>query len=258
MTPDGRLRTLVTAPDPALHVVLCPFAGGSGAAFRSWHGIDAGELQVSLAIYPGRDHRLHESCSTDIGALAADLVAALAQAHIAPQRAVLAGHSMGAQVAFEACALLERQGASPAGLALSGCHAPHLRGRRRLSPLDDRAFLTQLVDIGGCSAELLAEPALMALFLPMLRADFRATENYHRPASSDRQRLRTPALLIHGSNDAEADRGEVAAWAQWLRNAEGPVCIAGDHFYATRRPRAFLRHLARRFAFHSTGVIHAR
>lgn len=110
MTQGGRLRTLVTAPDPALHVVLCPFAGGGGAAFRSWHGVDAGELQVSLAIYPGRDHRLRESCSTDIAALAADLVAALSQARIAPQHAVLAGHSMGAQVAFEACALLERQG----------------------------------------------------------------------------------------------------------------------------------------------------
>ncbi|UUF02345.1 thioesterase domain-containing protein [Xanthomonas hortorum pv. pelargonii] len=110
MTHGGRLRTLVTGPDPALHVVLCPFAGGSGAAFRSWHGIDAGALQVSLAIYPGRDHRLHEACSTDIGTLAADLVAALVEAQIAPQRAVLAGHSMGAQVAFEACALLERQG----------------------------------------------------------------------------------------------------------------------------------------------------
>ncbi|UUE98151.1 Gfo/Idh/MocA family oxidoreductase [Xanthomonas hortorum pv. pelargonii] len=28
MTHGGRLRTLVTGPDPALHVVLCPFAGG--------------------------------------------------------------------------------------------------------------------------------------------------------------------------------------------------------------------------------------
>ncbi|UUF00500.1 thioesterase domain-containing protein [Xanthomonas hortorum pv. pelargonii] len=131
--------------------------------------------------------------------------------------------------------MLERQGESPAGLALSGCHAPHLRGRRLLSPLDDRTFLTQLVDIGGCSAELLAEPALMALFLPMLRADFRATERYHRPASSDRQRLRTPALLIHGSNDAEADHSEVAAWAQWLARGRRP----GLH-----RRRPLLRHPA--------------
>ncbi|WP_258077261.1 MULTISPECIES: thioesterase II family protein [Xanthomonas] len=248
------LRTLVTASDPALHVVLCPFAGGSGAAFRSWHGIDNGRLSVSLAIYPGRDHRRHEPCRTDIETLATELVAALAEAGIAADRAVLAGHSMGAQVAFEACALLERRGDFPAGLALSACHAPHLRGRRLLSHLDDHAFLTQLVAIGGCSAELLAESALLALFLPMLRADFRATERYQRPAPSGRQRLRTPALLIHGSNDAEAHHSEVAAWTRWLCDAEGPVGIAGDHFYATRRPRAFLSHLARRFAFHSIGI----
>jgi len=254
MMPGGMLRAIVEAPDAALHVVMCPFAGGSGDAFRGWHGIEDPGLNVSLAIYPGRDHRMREACAADIGTLAAQLVEALAAAGIAPEQALLAGHSMGAQVAFEVCALLERQGESPAGLVLSGCHAPHLRGRRQLSALDDTAFLTQLVDIGGCSPELLSDPALLALFLPMLRADLRATETYHRPCPPDSQRLRTPALLIHGSNDEEADRSEVAEWTHWLRDAQGPVAIAGDHFYATRRPRAFLGHIARRFEFHSTGI----
>ncbi|CAM3652868.1 thioesterase II family protein [Paracidovorax anthurii] len=258
MTPGSMLRTIVSVPEPAaLHVVLCPFAGGSGGAFRSWHGIEDAGVHVSLAIYPGRDHRLREACATDIGALARQLVEALSAAGIEPDQAILAGHSMGAQVAFEACALLERRGEHPAGLVLSGCHAPHLRGRRLLSPLDDTAFLTQLVDIGGCSPELLSDPALLALFLPMLRADFRATEDYGRADSPDRQRLRTPALLIYGSSDEEAHRSEVAAWAHWLRDAEGPVAIAGDHFYATRRPRAFLGHIARRFASLATSI-HAR
>ncbi|WP_372157915.1 thioesterase II family protein [Xanthomonas campestris pv. fici] len=251
----GMLRTIVTAPEPAaLHMVLCPFAGGSGGGFRSWYGIDDAAVDVSLAVYPGRDHRMREPCATDIATLAGQLDQALTASGIAPGRFILAGHSMGAQVAFETCARLERRGEAPAGLVLSGCHAPHLRGRRLLSHLDDEDFLSELVDIGGCSPELLSDPGLLALFLPMLRADFRATETYQHPPPSPQQRLRTPALLIHGSGDEEARHDEVTAWKDWLHDVEGPVAISGDHFYVTRRPRAFLGHTTHRFTTNSTGI----
>lgn len=251
----GMLRTCMTAKDPnALHIVLCPFAGGSSGAFRSWVTVESAGVSVSLAVYPGRDHRMDDPCAERIDDLADQLVEAIHTAGIDPRKAVLAGHSMGAQVAFETCARLEQLGEGPAGLALSGCHAPHLRGRRLLSHRDDEGFLAQLIDIGGCSPELLGDSALLAVFLPMLRADFRATESYHRSPPSDRQRLRTPALLIHGTSDEEAHRHEVAAWSAWLRDADGPAAIAGDHFYVTQRPRAFIGHILRRFESTSTSI----
>lgn len=251
----GMLRTCLAAQEPAvLHLVLCPFAGGSSSAFRNWHDIGVAGAEVSLAVYPGRDHRMHEPCAEHVGELAEQLVEDLAASGIAPHRIVLAGHSMGAQVAFEACALMERRGKRPGGLVLSGCRAPDLRGRRLLSHLDDRAFLAELIDIGGCDPELLADPALLAVFLPMLRADFRVTEAYYRPRPPDPQRLRTPALLIYGSGDEEAHQHEVAAWKAWLHDAGDPVPIAGDHFYVTRRPRAFLGHVVRRFGSTPTSI----
>ncbi len=249
------LRTCLAATDPgALHIVLCPFAGGSSGAFHGWGSVEAAGVSVSLAVYPGRDHRMDEPCEARVVDLAEQLVESLYVAGIEPYKTVLAGHSMGAQVAFEACARLEQRGEGAAGLVLSGCHAPHIRGRRVLSHLDDERFLAQLIEIGGCSPELLADLALRTVFLPMLRVDFLATETYYRPRPSQRERLRTPALLIYGSGDEEAYRHEVAAWTAWLREADGPVAIAGDHFYVTQRPRAFIGHIMRRFESPSISI----
>lgn len=231
-----------------LHLVLCPFAGGSASAFRSWRDLRPVNMRVSLAVYPGRDQRMNEACIASIGGLADRVLAEIEAKGIALDLLVVAGHSMGAQVAYEVCARLERNGRTPRGLVLSGCHAPHLRGRRPISHLDDRAFLAQLVAIGGCAPELVDDPTLWPVFMPMLRADFLATESYWQaPAPAPAGRLQTPALLVYGSADEEAWRTEVEAWSDWLRHAQGPVAIAGDHFYVTRRPRAFLAHIGRCF-----------
>ena len=55
-------------------------------------------------------------------------------------------------------------GASPQGLIISGCHAPHLHSRRRLSDRDDADFIAELIDIGGCSPELQENKELLSLF----------------------------------------------------------------------------------------------
>jgi thioesterase component of yersiniabactin synthetase len=205
-------------------------------------------MRVSLAVYPGRDHRMRETCLTSIGDLARQVLEEMEAGNMDIHKVIMAGHSMGAQVAYEVCARLEQKGIAPRGLVISGCHAPHLRGRHPMGHLEDHVFMKRLAAMGGCAPEVLNELALWPVFMPMLRADFQATESYWRaraPAPSNR--LRTPALLVCGSADEEACHAEVDAWKTWLRGAQGPVSIAGDHFYVTRRPRAFLEHIGRYF-----------
>jgi len=231
-----------------LHLLLCPFAGGSAGAFRRWRELHPVVMQVSLVVYPGRDQRMNETCMTSIAALARSVQEHIEATGMNTRRLVVAGHSMGAQVAYEVCANLERSHLAPRGLVISGCHAPHLRSRRPLSHLTDRAFFEQLIAMGGCAPELLGDSSLWPVFMPMLRADFQATESYWQaepPAPT--RRLRTPTLLICGSADDEASYGEVEAWKRWLLNAQGPAVIAGNHFYVTKRPRAFVEHIRCRF-----------
>jgi thioesterase component of yersiniabactin synthetase len=240
----GKLLPLCASSEGAaddLHLVLCPFAGGSTNAFRSWRHLQPVGMKVSLFVYPGRDHRMHEPCAGSIGELADQVVAQIATRDIDSQRLIVAGHSMGAQVAYEVCARLERRGLAPRGLVLSGCHAPHLRGRRRISHLEDRAFLEELAAIGGNASGLLNEPSMWSTFLPMLRSDFLATEGYWHPRKPPPdQRLQTPALLVCGYEDEEVHHSEVDAWKSWLCHAQGPAAMAGDHFHIVQDPMPFL------------------
>lgn len=241
--------------------IICPFAGGSLSAFKTWMSLDcnalAKETLVLLATYPGRDHRMRERPLTSIEAIAEDVAEGL-RTWIADQtftketQIILCGHSMGAQVAYEVCHRFESSfGAlSPIkNLILSACHAPHLSSRRRLSQLNDDDFIDQLIAIGSGSPILKQHPELLPLFLPMLRADFLATEcyyqqvNYYQQVTASKCLQHTPCTLVFGEHDPEAWESEVAAWQPWLMPiGEKPtlIAISGDHFYITATPEHFL------------------
>ncbi|NRF29932.1 thioesterase II family protein [Vibrio coralliilyticus] len=235
--------------------VLCPFAGGSHSAFNSWASLKENDLpnntQVLLATYPGRDQRMKERALSSIGAIACDVFDALmARMASTPQsqtpRLRICGHSMGAQVAFEVCKHFEdHYGSSTpvSQLVLSGCHAPHLESRRKLSHLNDQDFVEQLIEIGSGSPVLKQHPELLTLFLPMLRADFSATENYLTTQGDAPKLAYTPCTLLFGEQDPEAWSSEVTAWKDWHTYPEMTSVsgLPGDHFYITAQPTQFIQ-----------------
>lgn len=255
MRPAMCLPLWTGQPPDCTQMIMCPFAGGSSSAFRPWRDRRIAPVNLSLATWPGRDRLHHQPLVNSIHTLADRLAQELLETCPADTPLLLAGHSMGAQVAFETCRLLEKAGRPQLGLVISGCHAPHLRAERQLSHRDDEGFIDQLVDIGGCPAELRENQALMALFLPLLRADFLATERYHYPENAVCQPINTPALLLCGSRDREASWQQVNAWRPWLTQAQGPVVLEGDHFYPTQQPEAFFAQIERYFpdAFSAAG-----
>ncbi|MDC0684459.1 thioesterase II family protein [Sorangium atrum] len=239
-------RILSASAQSSPHLILCPFGGASQTAFRSWKALSHVDVSASLVTYPGRDHRLHEPGMKSVQHSASELAHELCAEPPSGQW-LLIGHSVGAQIAFEACRLLEQWGRAPAGLVLSACHAPHLIPRRMLSPLDDEGFVEELIRLGGCPAEFRTDPQLREVFMPMLRGDFLASESYRLALDRCTKRLRTPTLLLHGSADDEAREDEVDAWKHWLEGRVELRALAGDHFYITQDPRAFVSEVLRMF-----------
>lgn len=238
-----------------LTMIMCPHAGVGMGAFRQWRHVTSPSLHINMVTYPGRDHRMDDRLHDDVTALADEVAGALLHAGFKNRRIILAGHSMGAQIAFETCLRLEDAGTSPDLLVLSGCHAPHLKPRTRLSGRDDTEFLDMLVAIGGCNEMVKNNPLILEIFMPMLRADFSATESYGR---DDVKRLvRTPAMLISGEDDHEALTEEVLAWTPWLRRLVRSVTCPGDHFYPTRDPQGFLSHIVAAYEDHVVKMVGA-
>ena len=246
-TSTRMLRRLLSAPNPSSpHLIVCPFSGASYSAFRSWKALPQVDVSASLATYPGREHRMQEPGMRSGQHTASELAHELcAEPPSGPW--ILVGHSIGAQVAFEACRLLEQWGRAPAGLVLSACHTPHLTPRRMLSPLDDDGFVEELIRVGGCPTEFRTDTQFRDVFLPMLRGDFLASESYSLALDGCTTRLRTPTLLLYGLSDDEARQDEVEAWQSWLGDRSELRALAGDHFYITQDPGAFIAEVSRMF-----------
>ncbi len=235
-----------SAPGSTPHLVICPFAGASYSAFRGWRVLGRIDISVSLMTYPGRDHRIEEPIITSVPELASQLADEL-RTRPPDGTWFLIGHSMGAQVAFETCRLLEESGPRPDGLVVSACHAPHMESRRLLSHCDDDEFIEQLIRIGGCPREMRTDAEFRACFLPMLRGDFQASEHYYRAVDESFAGLETPTLLLYGTLDDEARRDEVEEWTRWLSGRTMLEAVAGNHFFLTQRPDAFIASMSRAF-----------
>ena len=241
------LTPLVSSDTHRVHLIMCPFAGGSAGAFSRWRTLaPRGAPAISLVTYPGRDRLCALPAERSIAALA-DRLAHDIQAQPADIPIVLAGHSMGALVAFETSRRVQNSDHRLLGVAISGCHAPHGRSKRLLSHLNDEAFMAEVIAIGGCPPALLASSDFLALFLPLLRADFYAIESYQRASPGAKDALDVPALLLWGTQDREASADEVAAWQAWLPQAGPPIAMPGSHFYPLHDPQRFIQRIMSHF-----------
>ncbi|MBC7542276.1 MAG: thioesterase [Candidatus Sericytochromatia bacterium] len=236
------LPTLAATPAGPMRLFCLPHAGGGITAYLPWVAALAPDAQVIPVLLPGRERRWQEPLLDDMEALVAALVAVLAPEMDRPY--ALFGHSMGAWIAFELARACRRLGlAAPQWLWASGARAPDRPSRRpAIHTLPDPEFIAALRRYNGTPAEVLAEPELLAMLLPMLRVDFGLCERYRSRAEAP---LSIPIIASGGLADPEVSAEDVAAWRA---HTDGPFrchMMAGDHFYLHGDPPPIVAHLGR-------------
>jgi medium-chain acyl-[acyl-carrier-protein] hydrolase len=220
-----------------------PFAGGSAQIYRGWDC----DLPASIGLYavqlPGRGSRVAEPAFTSMEALMPVLAKALARYLDRPF--AFFGHSLGAIIAYEAARQLRSQrGESAVHLFVSARRAPSMRSRREPTHLlDDEAFIARLRELNGTPVEVLREPELMALLLPMLRADFHLSESY---VSLPGPRLACPLTVLGGRFDPEANEDELQGWQTVCDQTFELLLFPGDHYYLRPLRRELLLEVAQR------------
>lgn len=219
--------------EPAARLVCLPHAGGSASYYFALSLALSPEVEVLAAQYPGRQNRLREGFAGSVEELVDGVYAALPQSSVSEGSAdvplALFGHSMGALLAFELARRLRRDGApAPLHVFVSGRRAPS-RGRdERLHALDDAALLEVLRENGGTHDAVLADPELRALFLPIIRNDYRLTESYrYVPGPA----LDCPITVLTGDSDPAVTPDEAAAWREHTGGAFDLRVYSGGHFY---------------------------
>jgi len=237
---DGWVGYPVPRPAAAVRLFCLPYAGGGASAFQDWPAGLPGVVEVAAVHLPGREGRFAEPPIDRMGVLVEVLADALPP-HLDRPFAFF-GHSMGARVGFELARELRRRGArGPVRLFVSGCRAPQLPPDPPTFDLPDDQLVARLRELGGTPPEVFAQPELVELLLPTVRADLTAVETVR---FSPGPPLDCPIRAFGGSHDPEATPEETAAWEAQTRAGFTLQVLPGDHFFLHDQRDALLTTVA--------------
>lgn len=226
-TPTTWLRCHRPLPHAAHRLICFPHAGGTASAYRSWPSRMGSDIEVHAVQYPGHEDRLGEPMIDRMDTLVEQVVAEIVP--FVSGRFALFGHSMGGAVAYEVALRLRALGVpEPDHLFISGRQPPQYNRPGTLHTKDDQAVVDELIRLKPANAELMAEPELAAIVLPVVRNDYRLIETYQ---PTDSPPLRCPITALVGVDDTELT---VAQAADWSACTQGPMRLHtfdGDHFY---------------------------
>jgi medium-chain acyl-[acyl-carrier-protein] hydrolase len=222
--------TLVTlAPGSAggATVVCVPFAGGSAQVFAPLASALNGPRVLGVQL-PGRASRLREAPHRRLQDVVDEVTTALEAEVDGPF--LLFGTSMGGLVAFETTRALRRLGRPlPAALIVAAARAPQSPSRDlRIHDLPTDRLLQALRRYGGTPPQVLAEPDLMDLLLPMIRADFAVTETYVHAEESP---LPMPLIAMGGRDDPFVPAADLEGWADHTAADHQQLLFEGGHFF---------------------------
>lgn len=212
---------------PRMRLFCFPYAGGNGQIFKSWVDSLPDCIEVIGIELPGRGRRFSEPFIHDMGR-AVDLLYESIKGYLNLPFAFY-GHSNGALLVFELTKkIVSTLGISPKKVFIAAKRAPHLGPEYPLHTLNDQDFIEVIRGYKGTPLQVFANPELLELYLPILRADFALSENY---IFTHQQPLAVEAVLIAGSQDQIASVEDVFAWGGLFCSPPDREIVVGDHFF---------------------------
>jgi len=234
--------------DGGLPLFCLPHAGGGASAYRTWAGKLPGVSVLPVQL-PGRETGLRDCPYERMRPLVEELADVVLGVSGARPYAVY-GHSLGALVAFELLREVRRRGAAaPVHLFVSGCVAPHVTfddGPPVLGMTRDE-LVEMLRDLGGTPEWLLADPGVLEMILPAVRADFSVKETYRYLPEAP---LHTPITVLASTDDPRAVEQTQALWSEQTLGACRVHTFEGGHFAVFEQQETTFGHLRAALAPH--------
>ncbi|MQB34215.1 thioesterase II family protein [Rhizobium rhizogenes] len=220
--------------------LLCfPYAGGGASIYRSWPHRFPEWVDVCPVQLPGREERIAEPAFSSADALCSALVPMLSPLLDLP--IALFGHSMGASLAYETAIRVSGK-VDLVHLFISSQRAPdRLFQGNRSNNLSSAELQERLVALDGTPDRIIANSELMNLLLPLFRADFSVSENYHRDPLI---RLLCDISVFGGLDDI-FNEGQLIEWHRAAAGKFDFSLFPGNHFFLRHNEAAVVEKITR-------------
>lgn len=199
-----------------------PWAGGFSVIYNFWKNTD---FPTVIAMdYPGHGKRFQQKLVTDFKQMVKDAVEqVLRQSNGEPL--CLFGHSMGALIAFETSHMLQNRGVEIKWLFVSGMCAPK---SWEVHDVENKAdVFNKVQQLQGTPKEVLDNPHLLELFMPIIQSDYLALNQYKYEY---RQLLQCPITVYSGIGDVNMYRCR-DGWKEETALSCTFMDYPGEHFY---------------------------
>lgn len=215
-------------PNAKLRLLCIPYAGGSANIFRSWGSYLTDEVELVAVQLPGRGRRLMETPHSDMEQIVDELIRCSEQVTDLPL--IIFGHSLGGCIAFEFMKHLEKQRhICPKLFICSASRPPQIPSSiRNVRNMSDKEFIDLLRSLEATPKEVLECEEMMALLLPMLRADFTISEQYR---NREKGASSVSCMVLVGSSDRHLNKDNAPLWNEHFHSKPEQIEIQGGHFF---------------------------
>ena len=239
------LIPITPARRSGVRMICFPYAGAGAIIYRSWAALLDPGIECFAIQPPGRGSRFREDLLSSVSEYAR--LASLAIRSLPADRPlILFGHSLGALAAYETAVQLKRADCQLDSLVLSGRQDPDSPCKREpISHLQNDVFIEQMASYNGTPAEVLANPDLLELLLPMIKADFSMSEQYRGRSET---KLGCRVFALGSRNDDWLDADSLDQWAKVTSGEFQTQWFEGDHFYLNHHTEELVAFLCQKFA----------
>ncbi|MBB6131822.1 thioesterase II family protein [Mucilaginibacter lappiensis] len=232
-----------------INLICFPYAGGSKYSYLSLESIAPPNIKFIPIEPPGRGDRLMEPLLLDINSMVEDLFNQII-VHI-DKPYVIFGHSMGALLGYLVAKKIEENNFPlPQRLIVTGCEGPSVKdeNKKLRSTLPPDKFIEELKILGGIPNEVFEDASFINFFEPILRADFKAIEDYKYLKRSS---LNVPFTVLFGS-DEDFSFEEAFSWQDESNFEVDVIQLPGDHFFIFKHEKQIIDLIQKKMRPNST------
>jgi medium-chain acyl-[acyl-carrier-protein] hydrolase len=217
-----------------------PYAGGSSIVFREWKKHLHPSIELVAVELPGRDSRFTEAFYKDVSHAVDDLFHYVST-RIDNAPYAFFGHSMGSMLCYELAHKISKTAMRrPLHIFFSGRGAPHIKreDKKKFHLMDETEFETEVLKLGGTNPDFFRHAALLELFLPVLRNDFRIVETGEK--SGEIIPLDDSITVLLGKDD-DLTPEQCTGWKRHTKQICCEYYFEGGHFFLNNAAESIVK-----------------